>query len=161
MEADQLTPETATSEDSDAVVSDEIEEIQPPPLPLEVEGPARPLVAIIDEVLIHFSQQRMVEERKEMARRDLAILRQEVIDLGARVTQAEAMQATAEQAALAEQRRATYYQQLATAQDQRNETLVIGVVEAVTALEVAAARLRQVRARVGMEHVIRPPDLPP
>jgi len=107
------------------------------------------------------SQSRMVEHRKERVRHVLGIFEAVLPVLEKRFTAAEAEQAEVKLAAAADRRRAEYYQKLAEAQDRRNETLVIGVVEAISAMDVASARLRQVRARVGMEDIVLPPPAAP
>jgi hypothetical protein len=154
MEAGQNDTVTPEPTDDEAPVT---EADAAPPTALEILGPAGPLVALLDGVLAHLGQQRLVEARKQRVRQTLEDLRGGLIDLGERLQAAEETGARMERDAAASRATASYYQQLAQAQDHRNETLVIGLVEAIGSLDVAVARMRQVRARVGMEQVVPPP----
>jgi hypothetical protein len=155
-----METESGTDEPAESGGDDVGDALEAPPAET-LPAAAAPAIQHVDEALGHQRYQRLIDTRKVSLIAALRLLRRMVIDLGTRVEVAETGQVQAQVAATAAETRAQYYQRLAEAQDHRNEMLVIALVEAVGRLDVAAADLRRVRARIGMRDLIPdPPEMP-
>jgi hypothetical protein len=155
-----METESGTDEPAESGGDDVGDALEAPPAET-LPAAAAPAIQHVYEALGHLISQRHIDTRKVSLIAALRLLRRMVIDLGTRVEVAETGQVQAQVAATAAETRAQYYQRLAEAQDHRNEMLVIALVEAVGRLDVAAADLRRVRARIGMRDLIPdPPEMP-